>query len=134
MTDGLLDFSTFHLRLSTVLKDEYAKILSLQDEMSPCLLKIEEFLFGTRTLRCPFMADYYKHWESELYSAVVKMTVSSLDTYLKILTSDNVCCSIKAILRATDILLEPDPSSIVEGSLHIVRGKFYNFAFFDKSS
>ena len=33
------DFTSFHLRLDAALKKEYARVLAVQDKMSPCLLK-----------------------------------------------------------------------------------------------
>ena len=117
------DFNTFHLELKSTLECEYSKLLSIQDKMSPCLLKIEEFLFGTRTLRSKPMSSYYKFWEQQLYLAVVKMTLANLEAYLTVLNGDDGSrCIVKCILFFTEITLEPDAPSIVEGSLLIVRG------------
>ena len=78
-------------------------------------------MFGSRSLRCSSMSSYYAHWEGELYRAVVKLTLSALDDYWTTV-KDEARCSVKAVLRFTDILLEPDPASVVEGALMIVRG------------
>ncbi len=45
-------FNSYHRLVYDGLKKEFGLILSTTESMTPCLLKIEEFLFGTRSLRC----------------------------------------------------------------------------------
>ncbi len=48
---GDVSFHTFHTRMLDNLESEYNTIVASSEEISPCLLKIEEFLFGSRSLR-----------------------------------------------------------------------------------
>ncbi len=70
------------------------------------------------------MSSYYGNWERELYEAVVEMILSNLDAYSDLLlrkSPDLPCSVVETLLRGSEIVLEPDAPSIVQGSLTIIR-------------
>ncbi len=70
------------------------------------------------------MSDYYGYWEKELYSAVVEMTINNLDLYFALLkrqTNDFPCAIVEILLRGSEIVLDPDAPTVVEGCLTIVK-------------
>jgi hypothetical protein len=101
--------------------------LSLSLSQTPCIVKIEELLFESRSRRSRMMRAYYVHWEGQLYCAVVAMVLRNLDVYMELLdqryqTASTAAYSIKAVLQSNEVTLDPDAASIVEGSLAIVKG------------
>ena len=84
-TNDVQDFKIFHSSLQSTLNKRVSVILEVTEVMTPCMVKIEELLFASRTRRAPQMQSYYDFWEEELYKAVVTMVLSNLDDYLKVI-------------------------------------------------
>jgi hypothetical protein len=89
--------------------------------MTPALVKIEELLFGTRSLRAGFMRNYYSCWEKRLYDAVVNVVLVNLDAYVEMLTEKGPCYVINAVLQSNDISLEPDSANVIEGIMDVAK-------------
>ena len=60
---GALDFKSFHSALQSHLESEYLRLVEVTESLTPCMVKVEELLFGSRGRKCKEMRSYYKHWE-----------------------------------------------------------------------
>ena len=70
----LPDFGQFQQDLLHEIRAEFSRLSLAANSMSPCLIHIEEILVGTRTLCArATMGNYYRHWEEQLYQAVLRM-------------------------------------------------------------
>jgi len=142
---SLPTFHDFHADLTKEMQKEYESMASTAKTIAPSLVKIEEFLFGSRryhcptathhqhcivsyydhtfsSLRCADMAAYYAHWERRLYGAVVDMLLANMDAYSNLLADSSPRCTARATLRGSEITMEPDAAGVVEGALSVVRG------------
>ena len=60
---GALDFKSFHSALQSHLESEYLRLVEVTESLTPCMVKVEELLFGSRGRKSKEMRSYYKHWE-----------------------------------------------------------------------
>ena len=75
------DFHTFYEDMQKSVDDSYAYLDSLVDELAPRLLKIEEILFQSRSLKRSEMSQYYHHWEQKVYEIIVTLVKKNLLSY-----------------------------------------------------
>ena len=137
---SLADFATFHRKMMKSISDEFSSLITSAEHMLPCLVKIEEILFGTRTMRAELMASYYSFWESQLFDAAVKMILHNLEYFLKMINGARPVFTIKAVLKEMDVSLDPDAPSVIEGLLLLVKAildgtksftRYYRWEIFD---
>ncbi len=95
--------------------------MCLHSTQTPCIVKIEELLFQTRSRKAKEMRAYYAYWEHQLYCAVVSMVVRNLDVYIALVDQRTPVYSIKVVLQLSEVTLDPDAAAIVQGSLAIVK-------------
>ena len=105
----------------TSTQSEYEKLVEHAEYMTPCLVKIEELLFSNRSQCAVEMANYYQHWEKQLYLAVMDMVLANLDAFHYLLNEKKYTFTIRAVLEAIEVNLEPNAATVVEGLLNIVK-------------
>lgn len=118
---GIPEFSLFLDLLVGELQAKLQDLLSVYDDISPNLLKVEEILFQSRTMRAPAMSNYYQHWEEACYKALVTMVLANLDKYVDLLERDEPSFSVQVVLLANEVILQPDPSNVIELVLSVVK-------------
>ena len=118
----ITDFKSFHTGLQSRIEQQYYRVLSQTEVLTPCMVKIEELLFGSRSRKAPKMASYYRHWEDELYRAAVSLVLGNLEDYSQMLSRKNPASfHVTAILYANETGLDPDAASIVERCLEVAK-------------
>ena len=115
------DFHAFFEKFTANIRENYQKINCLTEELAPRLLKIEEVLFHSRTLKCQKMEQYYNFWERKLYDAVVGLVQVNLEVYKDLLLGKDIGFYAKVVLLSNEVLCDPEPENIVHGLVSIVK-------------
>uniref|UniRef100_A0A3Q3MNV8 Dynein axonemal heavy chain 10 n=1 Tax=Mastacembelus armatus TaxID=205130 RepID=A0A3Q3MNV8_9TELE len=89
-------------------------------DIGPLLTKIEHLIMETTSGKAKCMADYYIHWEHNVFDALTKM-VLSIQAFNMALMGNTALFQIDAILSAPKIVLQPQSSEIYWLILQCVR-------------
>ena len=119
--DTLPAFDDFFHDMYDHLEKMYDELMARVTMMAPLLIKTEEILVATRSQRSPRLADYYRHWEKKLFDAVVEMTTSNLEKYSRFLRTKSPRFALRSLLQMSDVVLDPEASTILDGSIRVVR-------------
>ncbi len=119
--ESLPPFDKFFHGMYDHLEKMYDELMSKVTMMAPLLIKVEEILVASRSQRSPRLADYYRHWEKKLFDAVVEMTTANLETYSNFLRTKSPRFAIRSLLQMNDVVLDPEASVVLDGSIRVVR-------------
>lgn len=117
----VFDFAAFHKHMMRSVQEEYSRLVAAAEHLTPSLVKIEEILFGTRTMQAEPMASYYAFWEKQLFQATVAMILDNLEDFSHLVSGSKPFFSVRTVLNNVDVTLDPDAPSLVEGLLLIVK-------------
>uniref|UniRef100_A0A7N8Y270 Dynein axonemal heavy chain 10 n=1 Tax=Mastacembelus armatus TaxID=205130 RepID=A0A7N8Y270_9TELE len=90
-------------------------------DIGPLLTKIEHLIMETTSGKAKCMADYYIHWEHNVFDALTKMVLRSIQAFNMALMGNTALFQIDAILSAPKIVLQPQSSEIYWLILQCVR-------------
>ena len=67
---ALPSFEAFYNKLYRHQERVFELLSERTSMMTPLLVKVEEILVASRTMRSPRLGTYYLHWETKLFAAI----------------------------------------------------------------
>ena len=102
-------------------------------QIGPLLVKVEEMVVNTNSGKAPRMMGYYAYWEEQIFAALNKMVISSLQTCLQLIaprpddkgaasgTKATALFRVSAVLSAPEVHVSPPLPEINKVLAKIVK-------------
>ncbi|XP_066245712.1 dynein axonemal heavy chain 10 isoform X2 [Euwallacea similis] len=100
---------------STMYDDRTEKVVHLlktYESFGSILIKLEYLVLSTNTGNSPDMYTYYNFWETEVYKALISMTLQNLEDFAAKFEQKELLFQVDAVVVTPEILLKPTASEI----------------------
>ncbi|KAL1513082.1 hypothetical protein ABEB36_002553 [Hypothenemus hampei] len=97
----------FFNNLYAVRTEKIANLLKVYSSFGPILIKLEYLVLKTNSGNSPEMYNYYIFWETEIYKALIGMTIQNLENICSKFETNELLFQVDAVVITPDILLRP---------------------------
>ncbi|XP_066140827.1 dynein axonemal heavy chain 10 [Euwallacea fornicatus] len=92
--------------------EKVGHLLNTYESFGSILIKLEYLVLSTNTGNSPDMCTYYNFWESEVYKALISMTLWNLENFAAKFEQKELLFQVDAVVVTPEILLRPTASEI----------------------